>query len=102
MQPIIRLWPKAMAMDVTVVVVVVLLNISFVQHAHLFVSLYLHGPKDNADPPTSPQIKPFPLKREAENIHTVSCVLLSQFFSSFIGELSGFNQSDARFVELSE
>ena len=91
-----------MAMDVTVVVVVVLLNISFVQHAHLFVSLYLLGPKDNADPPTSPQIKPFSLKREAENIHTVSRVLLSQFFSSFIGELSGFNQSDARFVELSE
>ena len=29
-------------------------------------------------------------------------MLLSQFFSSSIGELSGFNQADARFVELDE
>ena len=48
---------------------------------HLFISLYLLGPRDNADPQTSQQIRPFPLKREAENIHAVSHVLLSQFFS---------------------
>ena len=38
------------------------------------------GPTNNADPPTSPQMRPFPPKREAENIHAVSHVLLSQFF----------------------
>ena len=27
------------------------------------------GPTDNADPPTSPQMRPFPLKREAENVN---------------------------------
>ena len=70
--------------------------------AHLSISLYLLGPTDNAAPPTSPQLRPFPLKREAENIHAVSHVLLSQFFSSSMGELSGLNQSDARFVELDE
>ena len=68
--------------------------------AHLFISLCLLGPTANADPPTSPQMRPLPSKREAENIHTVSHVLLSQFFSSSIGELSGFNQSDARFIKL--
>ena len=51
-------------------------------------------------PHTSPHMRPFPWKREAENIHAISHALLSQFFSSFIGELSGLNQSDARFVEL--
>ena len=60
------------------------------------------GPTDNADPPISPQVRPFSPKREAENIHAVSHVLLSQFFSSSMGELSGLNQSDARFVELDE
>ena len=52
---------------------------------------------------TLPQVykmRPFPPKQEAENIHAVSHVLLSQFFSSSIGELSSFNQSDARFVKL--
>ena len=73
-----------------------------VPHAHLFISLYLLGPTDNALPPTSPQMRPFPGKREAENIHAVSRVLLSLFFSSSVGELSGFNQSDARFVKLDE
>ena len=91
MQPIVHSRPKASVMDATTV-----------PHAHLFISLYLLGPTDNADPPTSPQMRPFPPKREAENIHAVSHVLLSQFFSSSIGELSGFNQSDARFVELDE
>ena len=38
------------------------------------------GPTDNADRPTSPQMRPFPPKQEAENIHTISHVLLSQFF----------------------
>ena len=47
-------------------------------------------------------MRPFPSKRETENIHAVSHVLLSQFFSSSMGELSGLNQSDARFVELDE
>ena len=51
-----------------------------VPRAHLFISLYLLGPTDNADPPTSPQMMLFPAKREAENIHAVSLVLLSQFF----------------------
>ena len=73
-----------------------------VPHVHLFVNLYLLGPTDNTDPPTSPQVRPFPGKREAENIHAVSRVLLSLFFSSSVGELSGFNQSDARFVKLDE
>ena len=45
-------------------------------------------------------MRPFDPKREAENIYAVSHVLLSQFFSSSIGELSSFNQSDARFVKL--
>ena len=73
-----------------------------VSRAHSFISLYLLGPTDNADPPTSPQMRPFPQKREAKNIHAVSHVLLSQFISSSIGELSGFNQSDKKFVELVE
>ena len=68
-QPIIHLQPKALAMDAMAV-----------PHAHLFISLYLLGPTSNAVPPTSPQIRPFPLKREAENIHAVSHVLLSQCF----------------------
>ena len=45
-----------------------------------FLSLYLLGPTDNADPPKCPQMRPFPPQREAENIHAVSHVLLSQFF----------------------
>ena len=73
-----------------------------VLRAHFFISLYLLGPTDNADPPTRPQTRPILPKREAENIPAVSHVLLSQFFSSSIGELSGFNQSDARFEELDE
>ena len=51
-----------------------------VPRAHVFISLYLLGPTDNADPPTSPQMKPFSPKQEAEGIHAVSHVLLSQFF----------------------
>ena len=58
------------------------------------------GPTYNADPPTSPQMRSFPPKPEAENIHAISHVLLCQFFSSSIGELSGFSQLDARFNEL--
>ena len=48
-----------------------------VPRAHLFISLYLLGPTDNADPPTSPQMRPFPKQQESENIHAVSHVLLS-------------------------
>ena len=88
MQPIVHSRPKASTMDATAV-----------PRAHLFISLYLLGLTENADPPTSPQVRPFPLKREAENIYAVSHVLLSQFFSSSTRELSDFNQSDARFVE---
>ena len=51
-----------------------------VPHAHLFISLYLLGPTDNADPPTSPQMRPFLPEQEAENILIISHVLLSQFF----------------------
>ena len=69
MQPIVHSRPKAWAMDATAV-----------PRAHLFISLYLLGPTGNADPPASPQMRPFPPKREAENIHAVSHVLLSQFF----------------------
>ena len=69
MQAIVHLWPEASAMDTTAV-----------PRAHLFISLCLLGPTDNADPPTSIQIRPFPPKLEAENIHTVSHVLLSHFF----------------------
>ena len=69
MQPIIHLRPKATAMDATAV-----------PRAHLFISLYLLGPTDNVYPPTSPQMRPFPPKGEAENIHAVSHELLSQFF----------------------
>ena len=50
------------------------------QHSHLFISLYLLGPTDNADPPTTPQMRQFPPKREAENIHAVSHTSLSQLF----------------------
>ena len=56
------------------------LDTTAVPRVHLFISLHLLGPTDNADPPTSPQIRPFPPKRGAENMHAVSCVLLSQFF----------------------
>ena len=75
-----------------------------VPRAHFFISLYLLGPTNNADPAISPQMRPFPPKREAENFHAVSHALLPQFFPppSSIGQLSGFNQSDARFVELDE
>ena len=69
MQSIVRLWQKASAMDTMAV-----------PRAHLFISLFLLDLTGNADPPTSPQMRPFPLKREAENIHALSHVLLSQFF----------------------
>ena len=68
-QPIVHSRPKASAVDAMAV-----------PHTHLFISLYLLGPRDNTDPPTSPQMRPFPLKQEAENIHAVIHVLLSQFF----------------------
>ena len=90
MQPIIHSRLKALVVDTTAV-----------PHALLFISLYLLGPTGNADPPTSPQMRPFPPKQEAENIHVVSHVLLSQFSAS-IGELSSFNQSDARCIKLDE
>ena len=69
MQPIVHSRPKASAMDATAL-----------PRADVFIGLYLLGPTDNADRPTSPQIRPFPPKQEAENIHTISHVLLSQFF----------------------
>ena len=69
MQPFVHSQPKASAVDPT-----------DEPRAHLFISLHLLGPTDNADPPTSPQLGPFPPKRQAENIHAVSHVLLSQFF----------------------
>ena len=59
-----------------------------VPRAHLFISLYLLGPTSNADPPTSLHTRAFPPKREAENIHAVSHVFLSVFFSSSVGEVS--------------
>ena len=65
----VRSQPKASAMDTPAVL-----------GAQLFSSLYLLGPTDNADPPSSPQMRPFPQKQEAENIQAVSHVLLSQFF----------------------
>ena len=70
MRLIIHLWLKASAMDTTAV-----------PCTHLFISLYLLGPTDNTDLPTSPQMRPFPPNRKAENVHTVCHVLLSQFFS---------------------
>ena len=91
MQPIVHSQLKASTVDAAAV-----------PHAHVFISLYLLAPTDNADPPISPQMRPFPPKREPENIHNVSHVLLAKFFSSSIAELSGFSQSDARFVELYE
>ena len=63
MQPIVHSRPKASAMDDMAV-----------QHAHLFISLYLLG---------LTQIRPITPKREAENIHGVSHVLLSQCFFVF-------------------
>ena len=69
MRPIVYSWPKASAMDAMAV-----------PRAHVFISLYRLGPTDDTDPPISPQMRPFPLEREAENIHAVSHVLLSQFF----------------------
>ena len=68
LQPIVYSRPKASAVDATAV-----------PCTHLFISLYLLGPTDNVDSPTSPQIRPFPPKREAENILAVSHVLLSRF-----------------------
>ena len=44
MQPIVHLRPKASAVDATAV-----------PHAPSFISLYLLGPTNNADPPTSLQ-----------------------------------------------
>ena len=56
MPPIVHSRLKVSAMDATAL-----------PPAHLFISLYLLGPTGNADPPTSPQMRPFPPKREAEN-----------------------------------
>ena len=84
----VRSQPKASAMDTTAVL-----------GAQLFSSLYLLGPTDNADPPSSPQMRPFPQKQEAENIQAVSHVLLSQFFPL---PQESSHLSDARFVELDE
>ena len=36
--------------------------------------VYLLGPTDNADPPTRPQMRPFPLKREAEKFHAIQAM----------------------------
>ena len=80
MQPIIHSWPKASTMDATAVGWLVVWFNARLSRARLSISLYLLGPTDNADPPTSPQMRPFPPKREVENIHAVSHVLLSQFF----------------------
>ena len=71
------------------------------QRSLIYWSLFV-GPTYNADPPTSPQMRSFPPKQEAENIHTISHVLLCQFFSSSIGELLGFCQSDTRLVKLNK
>ena len=86
MQPIIYSWLKVLAMDATAV-----------PHAYLFISLFLLGPTDNADPPTSPQLRPFSPKWEAENIHAVSHVLLSQFFSfhTMQSSLNSMNSSES-------
>ena len=91
MQPIVHSSPKASAMDATAM-----------PRAQFFISFYLLGPTDNADPPTSPQMRPFPPKREAENTFTPSAMCCCPSCVLFLRELSSFNQSDARFVELDE
>ena len=69
MQPIVHSWPKASAMDATAV-----------PHTNLIISLYLLGPTVNADPPTSPQMRPFPLKREAEKFMPSAMCCCPSFF----------------------
>ena len=87
MQPIVHSQLKASAMDTTAV-----------PRTHFFITLYLLDPTDYADPPTSPQMRPFPLNREAENIHAVSHVLLPVFSSSM--RALRFQPIRARFVKL--
>ena len=79
----IHSWPKASTMDATAVGWLVVWFNARLSRARLSISLYLLGPTDNADPPTSPQMRPFPPKREVENIHAFSHVLQSQFFCFF-------------------
>ena len=50
------------------------------QEGVLRLTVYPLCPTDNADPPTSPQMRPLPPKREAENIHAVIHILLFYFF----------------------
>ena len=50
-----------------------------------FISLYLLGPSDNTDPPLSPQMRPFPPKQEAQNIHAIDVPVFSSSIS--LGEL---------------
>ena len=63
MQPIVHSQPKALAVEAMAV-----------PCARLFISLYLLGPTDNADPPTRPQMRPFPLKLEAEKFHAIQAM----------------------------
>ena len=98
----IHSWPKASTMDATAVGWLVVWFNARLSRARLSISLYLLGPTDNADPPTSPQMRPFPPKREVENIHAVSHVLLSQFFPLPQESSQVSTKSDARFVELDE
>ena len=94
MQPIIHLRPKALAVDATAV-----------PHAHFFISLYLWVPQITL---TVPQVHKLGHFLQSKRLKTftpsVMCCypsfLSSQFFSSSIGELSGFSQLDARFNEL--
>ena len=50
--------------------------------AQLFISLYLLGPTDNADPPTSLQMRPFYPKREAEKLMPSAMCCCPSFFLS--------------------
>ena len=68
MQPFIHSRPKALAMDTKAV-----------PCAHIFISLYLLGPSDNADSPVSPQMRPLPLKWQAENCPSAMCSCPSFF-----------------------
>ena len=57
--------------------------------AHLFISLYLLGPTDNADPPTNTQMRPFPLKQGVEAF-TPSAMCFCPTFFLLHGRALGF------------
>ena len=57
MQPIIHS-QQTVAMDATTLA----MDATAVPHVHLFITVYLLGPTDNTDPPTSPQMRTLPPK----------------------------------------